>query len=69
MPLKKTTTVRSEIAEMHKFEDLRRYYERKHYDETGEARRFSHADVMRSLLNEPEIRTKWEEGGRHRRAL
>lgn len=62
-----TSTIRAGLDEQHKFEALRRYYEKKNYDETGEARRFTHVEVLRQLLNEPEIRAKWEDIDKKRR--
>lgn len=58
-----TSTIRAGLDESHKFDALRRYYERKNYEETGEARRMSHAEVLRLLLSEPHVRALWESGG------
>lgn len=67
MPQKTTSsTIRASLEEQHKFEALRRYYEKRNYDETGVARRFTHREVLALLLEEPGVKEKWQQSGHDR---
>ena len=60
----RTYTIRVSKDQHTDYESIRRQVEREHYEETGEARRFHHWEVMARIYQVPAVKDLIEKGRR-----